>query len=50
MSHPQEPGRGKDNGSPSGHRYQDVHIGGAAKAHLGDTINYGKLTQRALEQ
>jgi hypothetical protein len=40
MSHPHEPGRGKDNGRPSGHRYQGVHIGGAA--HLGDTINYGK--------
>jgi hypothetical protein len=37
------PHRGKDDGSLAGHRsYRDVHIGGNARAHLGDTYhNYG---------
>jgi len=29
-------GPGRDDGSPSGHKYQNVHIGGGS-SHLGDT-------------
>jgi hypothetical protein len=46
MSHPNVPGRGRDNGSPSGHKYQDIQIGGGAKAHLGDTYHLGEYAPK----
>jgi hypothetical protein len=35
---------GINNGNMSGHSFKDIHIGGSAKAHLGDTYHFGAYT------
>lgn len=38
-------GRGKDDGSPGGHRFGNVNISGGANVQLGDTFHLGKSVQ-----
>jgi hypothetical protein len=36
-------GRERDSAGPSGHNYENVHIGTGAKAQLGDIYHFGEL-------
>jgi hypothetical protein len=44
------PGRGRDNGSPSGYKNQEIYIGGGAKARLGGTYYFDESTLKESEK